>query len=152
MSEKIYQFPSGHSVSVGSNNTANPLEKIDNKNFRVHIESATLRKTIWITHVGNKRILSWPGGSVDIDALDVGEQEGAGGGKIKPLKLTMPGKVLAIKATAGETVEIGQAILVVEAMKMENILLATARAKIAKIHCQVGDRVNAGTVLVSFES
>jgi biotin carboxyl carrier protein len=48
----------------------------------------------------------------------------------------------------GETVEMGQTLIVMEAMKMEIRITAPADGKIAKLHVQQGDTVDRGQLLV----
>ena len=61
----------------------------------------------------------------------------------------MPGKILAIKANAGQAVKKGDVIIVLEAMKMENDIVAPQDGTIASVSCAVGDQVEAGALLVS---
>ena len=61
----------------------------------------------------------------------------------------MPGKILAIKANAGQTVKKGDVIIVLEAMKMENDIVAPEDGTIASISCAVGEQVEAGAILAS---
>lgn len=110
------------------------------------------RGLFWVYARGTKRVLAWPGGSIELDANELLEGGAAAGGALKPLRLTMPGKVLSVKVKEGDIVEAGQGLVVVEAMKMENQLLAPARAKVAKVHIQAGDRLDSGATLISFES
>jgi biotin carboxyl carrier protein len=126
-------------------------ERIDHQTLRVILERAgKARQLFWIYSVRNKRVLAWPGGSIELDALDLTEGAGAGGGKLKPLKLTMPGKVLTVKVKEGDTVEAGQGLVIVEAMKMENLLLAPGKAKVLKVHVKAGDRLESGATLITF--
>ena len=128
-------------------------ERIDHQTQRIlWAKSAIERRLIWVFESRGKRVLSWPGGSIALDAVDLGESSGASGGKLKPLKLTMPGKVVAVKVKEGDIVEAEQGLLIVEAMKMENLLLAPSRAKVSKIHVSQGDRLDSGTTLITFES
>ena len=61
----------------------------------------------------------------------------------------MPGKILAIKVTIGQTIKKGDVILVLEAMKMENEIVAPENGTIASIHVTVGDMVEAGILLTT---
>ena len=61
----------------------------------------------------------------------------------------MPGKILGIKAAAGTAVKRGQVILLLEAMKMENEIVAPQDGTVASINVNKGDTVNSGDVLVS---
>jgi biotin carboxyl carrier protein len=67
------------------------------------------------------------------------------------IKAAMPGKIVRILASPGETVEAGQGIVVVEAMKMQNEIKAPRAGKVASINVKENDSVNAGAVLASIE-
>jgi biotin carboxyl carrier protein len=75
---------------------------------------------------------------------------GAGEGPQK-LLAPMPGKVVRVIAAAGATIEAGQGVLVVEAMKMQNELKATKSGTVQKIMVAEGANVNAGDVLAIIE-
>ena len=64
----------------------------------------------------------------------------------------MPGRIVQIKVAAGETVTSGQALLVMEAMKMEHTILAPADGVVKAIHAAVGELVDDGVELVAFEA
>jgi biotin carboxyl carrier protein len=61
----------------------------------------------------------------------------------------MPGKILGIKVQAGQSVAKGDAIIVLEAMKMENEIVAPSDGTIATIEVAVGDAVEAGQTLAT---
>lgn len=61
----------------------------------------------------------------------------------------MPGKILAVKANAGQAVKKGDVILVLEAMKMENDIVAPQDGTIASINAAVGDSVESGATLAT---
>ena len=61
----------------------------------------------------------------------------------------MPGKILSIKASAGQAVKKGDVILLLEAMKMENEVVAPADGTVATINVGSGDMVEAGDVLAT---
>ena len=61
----------------------------------------------------------------------------------------MPGKILVIKANVGQAVKKGDVVMVLEAMKMENEIVAPADGTIAGIHVGVGDSVESGDTLAS---
>ena len=64
----------------------------------------------------------------------------------------MPGKVLAIRVEVGQKVEAGEEICVIEAMKMENVLVAERTAIVEEILVAQGDTVNADQMLLLFAS
>jgi len=59
----------------------------------------------------------------------------------------MPGKVVRLLVKAGDAVEAGQGLLVVEAMKMQNEIRAPKTGKVERILISEGQAVNAGDVL-----
>ena len=61
----------------------------------------------------------------------------------------MPGKVLAVKKQVGDAVKSGDTILVLEAMKMENDIVAPKDGVIASLNVSSGDSVESGAVLAS---
>lgn len=61
----------------------------------------------------------------------------------------MPGKILSVKASAGQAVKKGDVIMILEAMKMENEIVAPMDGTIAGINVAAGDSVEAGAVLAS---
>ena len=63
----------------------------------------------------------------------------------------MPGKILSIKLNAGATVKKGDVIMLLEAMKMENEIVASEDGVIASINVAVGNEVEAGDVLATLE-
>lgn len=68
------------------------------------------------------------------------------------LEAPMPGRVTAVKAEPGQTVERGEELLVVEAMKMENALRAPRRGVVRAVHVTAGDMVAPGRALVEIEA
>ena len=61
----------------------------------------------------------------------------------------MPGKILSVKASAGQAVKKGEVILILEAMKMENEVVAPQDGTVASINVAAGDSVEAGAVLAT---
>ena len=60
----------------------------------------------------------------------------------------MPGKVVAVPVKPGDPVEPGAALVVLEAMKMENEFRATGSGAVTEVHVSPGQAVNAGDLLV----
>jgi len=74
-----------------------------------------------------------------------GAEAGAGSGC---LEATMPGLVLDVLAAKGDTVERGQTLVLLEAMKMELRITAPFAGQVRQIHCQAGQVVERGQLLV----
>ena len=62
----------------------------------------------------------------------------------------MPGLVVALPASKGDTVRAGQPLAVVDAMKMENVLRAQRDGRIVAVHAEVGDSLAADQVIMEF--
>jgi len=60
----------------------------------------------------------------------------------------MPGKILNVKVNVGDSVNNGDLVLLLEAMKMENEVFATASGKVTEVRVKSGDSVNTGDVLL----
>ena len=69
----------------------------------------------------------------------------------KLLLCPMPGLVTRIEVAEGDTVEAGQPLAVVEAMKMENILRAEKSAVVKSINAAPGDSLAVDAVIMEFE-
>lgn len=63
----------------------------------------------------------------------------------------MPGTILDIKVSQGDEVQEGQVLLVLEAMKMENEIVAPRAGKVAAVNTTTGAAVDAGDALISLE-
>lgn len=63
----------------------------------------------------------------------------------------IPGKVLKLETTVGATVAPGDPLLILEAMKMENVLVAEVAGTVAAIHVSAGEMVEPGRLLIVVE-
>lgn len=70
---------------------------------------------------------------------------------MKKLQSTMAGTVFTVNVKEGEEVTVGQTIMVLESMKMEIPVEAEVAGKVTTIDAQIGDFVNEGDVLITFE-
>jgi acetyl-CoA/propionyl-CoA carboxylase, biotin carboxylase, biotin carboxyl carrier protein len=76
---------------------------------------------------------------------------GAAGSADNEVRSPMPGTVLAVHVKAGAHVEEGEALLIVEAMKMEYTLSAPRAGRVARVEANVGDQVLVDATLVELE-
>ena len=70
--------------------------------------------------------------------------------KVKDIKAPMPGLVVDIRSKEGDEVKKGDALVVLQAMKMENILKSPADAIIKRIHIKKGDAIEKNQVMITF--
>jgi biotin carboxyl carrier protein len=87
--------------------------------------------------------------SKQIEALTGQGKKPVHGGVVKA---PMPGLVVRVEVTAGQSVEAGEGLVVVEAMKMENELRAASRGVVEQVHVTAGQRVEKGAPLVTLSA
>ena len=63
----------------------------------------------------------------------------------------MGGKVIDVKVNPGDTVNEGDEVVIIEAMKMELPIVANASGTVKEVKCKKGDTVEADTVIVVLE-
>lgn len=61
----------------------------------------------------------------------------------------MPGKIVDVKVTVGQTIKEGDLVAVLEAMKMENEIFATASGTVASVNVSAGQMVEANDIIIS---
>lgn len=71
--------------------------------------------------------------------------------KIEPVKAPMPGMILKVLVEPGQQINKGDGLLILEAMKMENVLKATGPATVKAIKINERTAVEKGTILIELE-
>ena len=71
--------------------------------------------------------------------------------KVEPVKAPMPGMILKVLVEPGQQINKGDGLLILEAMKMENVLKATASATVKSIKAIERTAVEKGAVLIELE-
>jgi len=85
--------------------------------------------------------------AADARVLAAGRAAGGAASARVELRAPMPGLVKTVHVREGDTVEEGEAVLTLEAMKMENELRAPARARVERIAVAAGTKVEGGALL-----
>lgn len=75
----------------------------------------------------------------------------ANSSKIKQVKSPMPGLVLSISAEVGKDVKKDEPLLILEAMKMENVIKSPTDGIVKSISVSAGQAVEKGSVMITFE-
>jgi len=98
------------------------------------------------------------GYNYDVEALDERTRtirdltaEAAGPTGPKPLVAPMPGLIVRVLVSAGDEVQAGQGLIVMEAMKMENELRSNGAGRVKRIVVTPGAAVEKGATLVELE-
>lgn len=100
-----------------------------------------------VAHVDGQRV------EVEVRDPRKYRRRGAGGAADGPqnIQAQMPGKIVEILVLEGDSVETGQPLLVVEAMKMQNEVRASRAGVVAQVLVQPGDAVAAGQAMLRVE-
>lgn len=138
------------SLDLIPNGEANVHLLRNNQAYRVEIVSADA--------AGRNYVLRVNGSVFTVDIADyydrLVQQLGlAVGGslKINSVKAPMPGLVISILVTPGQTVQKGDPLVILEAMKMENVIKAAGDGVVKNVHAQKGHPVDKGHMLLEFE-
>jgi biotin carboxyl carrier protein len=65
------------------------------------------------------------------------------------VRAPMPGLIVRVEVEAGQLIRVGQGLVVLEAMKMENEIKALSAGKVADVHVTPGKAVEKGELLIS---
>jgi acetyl/propionyl-CoA carboxylase alpha subunit len=149
----------GDGVHVDGVDVAAHVEQIDGTPVRMVTVGDEVHRVI--VRPGSSRGLYtiWLDGyRFDVEALDertraIRDLSGASAAPTgpAPLKAPMPGLIVRVHVQVGDTVHPGQALVAMEAMKMENELRATAAGKVKAILAGTGTAVEKGALLVELE-
>lgn len=113
--------------------------RIDGTDHKVHAQ--LIQGTLWVHF--NGRVFT-----MDASTGQKSRKKAGASGSSDQVIAPMPGKVTKILVTPAGAVERGQAVLVMEAMKMEYTLKAEISGSIESIHCAIGEQVALGKSLV----
>jgi biotin carboxyl carrier protein len=123
----------------------------NNKSYEVQVLEADYGQKEFLIEVDGESYQVNASDRFDLLLKDLG-MEHLNDAALNDLKAPMPGLVLEVKVEPGDTIKKGQALMVLEAMKMENVLKAEADCQIKSIDCNIGATVEKGQVLISFEA
>jgi len=117
-----------YTITVGNKEYVIGVEAVLADHFRVQVE----------------------GQQLDVHLVACDDENRGPSRNIHPLVAPMPGTVVSIEVSAGDTVQSGQVLLILEAMKMKNALLAYQDGLVAEVLVHPGQRVDSGDVLLQF--
>lgn len=122
----------------------------DGKSYRAELMEHNFHRKQFVVKINGSRYSIQLADAYDqmVERLGLSAQKNHGA---QDIKAPMPGLVLQISVENGETVSEGQPILILEAMKMENVIKAASPGKVASIEVTAGDAVEKGQLLVKME-
>lgn len=120
-----------------------------NKSYQAEVVKVDLATKSILLKINNNRY------TVDVkDKFDLLLEKmgisAANAGKVNNIKAPMPGLIINLKVTEGDTVKTGDQLLILEAMKMENILKSPGDGVVKKIKVKKGDSVEKNQILIEF--
>jgi biotin carboxyl carrier protein len=118
---------------------------IDGRSYQVTQEVGAVENNIVVGHERFSAAVRDP------RSLRARRNADSGGRGARKIIAPMPGKVVRILAPPGTDVEAGQAVLVIEAMKMQNELKAPKKGKVSKLSVSEGAAVETGQTLAEVE-
>ncbi|CCX86320.1 putative glutaconyl-CoA decarboxylase subunit gamma [Clostridium sp. CAG:590] len=119
------------------------------KNYRITVNGTAY--DVAVEELGAGAVAAAPAAAAPVAAAPVAAPAPAASGAAGSITVAspMPGKILAIKANAGQAVKKGEVVMILEAMKMENEITAPEDGTIASINVAVGDSVESGDTLAT---
>jgi 3-methylcrotonyl-CoA carboxylase alpha subunit len=115
-----------------------------------HIRLNGQAKTLRVVRAGDTLTVLSDDGRVTLALFDPFHFEAEDGANEGRLTAMMPGRVVKLMAAAGEQVKKGQALIIMEAMKMEHTIVSPRDGVVERVAFQVGEMVPADAVLFSF--
>jgi pyruvate carboxylase subunit B len=149
----------GDGVSLGGTEVHAHLADVEGTPVRLVTIGGAQHRVVAVRGAGRGRYALWiDGWRFDVEALDertrtirdLSSARAVASGPA-PVVAPMPGLIVRLHAAVGDRVEAGQGVVVMEAMKMENELRATAAGTVKAIHAEIGKAVEKGAVLVELE-
>ncbi|MEX2607424.1 MAG: biotin/lipoyl-containing protein [Kiritimatiellia bacterium] len=135
-----------YEIEVKSFNLKTATLMVNGKTLEVNVEEVISPAPSLATPAAEPRKSSGPSPAASTARVANGPGPAPAGGD--GIKAPIPGAILSIAVKEGDTIEAGQLILVMEAMKMENQIKSTRAGKITKLCVQPGDAVAQGQDLV----
>ncbi len=111
-----------------------------------------LRSTVYLYKKGEVAHVFTAQGATQVIAIDALAHAGEVHAEVGRLTAPMPGKVVSFAVKAGDAVKKGQALAVMEAMKMEHTIAAPADGVVAELLFAPGDQVPEGAELLKLEA
>lgn len=146
-------------VTVTGRRIRAALEEIEGTPVRTVTIGDTVHRVVVRRRESRGHYVLWIDGyNYDVEALDERTRtirdltaEAAGPTGPKPLVAPMPGLIVRIQVAPGDEVQAGQGLVVMEAMKMENELRASAAGRVKRVAVSPGAAVEKGATLIELE-
>lgn len=139
----------GWMVSAGAEQASVQLRHLDGETLGLQIGSQSVTATV-VRHHETVHVFC-QGQHLELDYADPLLHAGASEAEAGRLTAPMPGKIVALLVAIGQTVAKGDALLIMEAMKMEHTIAAPRAGVVKELRYLIGDQVTDGAQLLTFE-
>ena len=143
---------------VGGKPVSLDITKIDDQHFHILLDSRSFRaEVVGVDPVARKFTIKVNGRQYSVDLKDkfdlLLEKMGMNsnsGAKVNHVRAPMPGLIIDLKVKDGDHVKAGDTLLILEAMKMENIIKAPGDAIVRSVKVRMREGVQKNQVLIEF--
>ncbi|MCO5232545.1 MAG: biotin/lipoyl-binding protein [Chitinophagales bacterium] len=122
----------------------------DNQSYNLEVISSNIAEKTFTIKVNGKIFQLSVEDALDKQLREMGMSKSKED-KVDKIIAPMPGLVLKILVTPGQTVNKGDSIIILEAMKMENVIKCTGDAVVKAVHIQEKDAVEKNQLLIEME-
>ncbi len=119
------------------------------KHFNITVNGAAYDVTVEELAAGAAPVAAAPAAPKAAPAAAAAPKAAPAAAGAVSVKAPMPGNILDVKVNVGAAVKAGQVLVILEAMKMENEIVAPQDGTVAGINCAKGETVNVDDVLVT---
>lgn len=141
---------SDYAVNMAQKDAHNWVVTRDGMDYRVEVASLDTDNKTAVLRINGRKYALKLADQFDQLLKDLG-LENMTVKKVSEIKSPMPGLVLDILVKAGDTIKKGDQVLILEAMKMENILKSQTDAVVKSVEVESGIAVEKGQILIKFE-
>ncbi len=127
--------------------TRDPSVRLDTGGDRLYVTTPEGTFSALAVKVGSKTLISFRGESYEIEKIVPGRKAGSPE-STGEFRSTMPGQVVDVFVADGDSVEKGQKLLILEAMKMQTAIVAPFDGVLEHLAVAKGDQVSDGQLLL----
>lgn len=129
--------------------TVDPQVQVSTHGDRLRVRiNGKSRSALAVRH-GDKVLVSYEGQVYEIEPVRGGAKIAGGSGEHRA---PMPGQIVQVLVTEGDSVSQGQKLMVLEAMKMQQPIIAAIDGTVSTVGASEGDQVNDGQLLVELKA
>ena len=140
-----------YQVAIGEASGNMLSVNVNGANYEVELDASNLAASAGNAFAGAKKMADAPANASPASAAPSTAASAATGaaGAGKTIKSPLPGIIISVDVKEGQAVKRGQKVAVIEAMKMENDILAECDGTVTAVHARKGDSVLEGADIVT---